>query len=86
MDDLNAQYEQLVKEGDTYFKQLETAELCLTAIIDYMFRYGDLTDKLTVQDILIAVHRIEIALRAKILDWRLEKALIACELKKVQYH
>lgn len=83
VNDLKSKYEQMVVQLDEYFKQVETAELCLTAIINYIFRYGNLTNKITVQEVLDVVHQIEIDLRTKILHLRLEKALVACDLKEV---
>lgn len=82
MDTLNERYEKLVIEDDVFSKRIETSELCLTAIIHYMFRYGDLIDKATVKSILTSVFQIEIQLREEILNLRLEKSLVACELKK----
>lgn len=84
MENLNIKYEQMVIEGDILFKQLETAELCLTAIIDYIFRYGKLINKPTVESILNAVYRIETDLRKKILYLRLEKVLVANDLMDAQ--
>jgi hypothetical protein len=82
MNDLAAKYDELSAQEQEFLKQIGTVELCITAIIDYIFRYGDLTNKLTAEDILIAVHQIEIELRIEMLHLRLEKALVACELKK----
>lgn len=82
MENLNEKYEKMIIEEDNFSKQLNTTELCLTAIIHYMFRYGDLADKISVENILAAVYQIEIGLRKDILKLRLEKALVACELKK----
>ncbi|MDB5056300.1 MAG: hypothetical protein JWM44_4350 [Bacilli bacterium] len=82
MNDLAAKYDELSAKEQEFLKQIGTAELCITAIIDYIFRYGDLINKLTAEDILIAVHQIEIELRIEMLHLRLEKSFVACELKK----
>lgn len=85
MDSLKYTYEKLVIEDDRLSKQLNTTELCTTAIIHYMFRYGNLIDKLWVEHIIEAVHQIEIGLRKEVLTLRLEKALVACELQ-ISHH
>ncbi len=44
----------------------------------------ELTNKLMVEDTMSTVHQIEMDLRTEMLHLRLEKAIVACELKK--YH
>ena len=73
MNDLVSKYDELAAQEQAFFQQIGTAELCLTAIVDYLFLYGDITSKLTVEDIMMAVHQIEIDLRIEMLHLRLEK-------------
>ena len=81
MNDLASKYNDLVKQEKAFFKQIDTAELCLIAIFDYTFQYGEVTDKLTLEDMIMAMHQIEMDLRTEMLHLRLEKALVAGELK-----
>lgn len=85
MNDLASKYDEMALRENSFYKQIGTAELCITAIINYIFQYGDLTDKLTIEEVLNVIHQIEMDLRTNLLHLRLEKAFVACELKKVQY-
>ena len=58
MTDLNSKYDRLAEQEQVFFKQIGTAELCLIAIFDYVFQYGHLSNKLTVEEIMMAVHQM----------------------------
>ncbi len=84
MDELASRYDELAAQERTLFQQISTAELSLSALFNYIFQYVDVTNKLIVEDIMSAVHQIELDLRTEMLHLRLEKAIVSCELKK--YH
>jgi hypothetical protein len=75
-------YEALVEQEDSYCKQIITTETCLLAIVDHIFQYGEALDRTGVKDIMETIHHIEINLRSDLLQLRLEKAFLACEMKK----
>jgi hypothetical protein len=67
-------YEALVEQEDSYCNQIMTAEMCLLAIFDHIFRYGETFDRTGVKDIMETIHHIEINLRSDLFQLRLEKA------------
>jgi hypothetical protein len=75
-------YERLVEEEDRRVRQLETCELAQTAILDLYYNSKEPLDRETVQEILKAVHAIDLRLQSELLDLRLEKMAFACQLKK----
>jgi hypothetical protein len=80
--DLAQKYEALVEQEDSYFKQIMTSEMCLLAIIDHIFQYGEAFDRTGVKDILESVHEVQLNLRSDLLQLKIEKAFLACEMKK----
>ncbi|NEW04686.1 hypothetical protein GK047_01455 [Paenibacillus sp. SYP-B3998] len=82
MNTLAEKYSQLIQQEDSYFKQVRTTEMCMTALFEYTIQYGELLNKLAVEDILNAIHQIEMNMRTELLHLRLEKAFLACAMKE----
>ncbi|CAG7648186.1 hypothetical protein PAESOLCIP111_05547 [Paenibacillus solanacearum] len=74
-------YNRCVEQEDRYDEQLDTLESCQYAIFDHIYRYGERFDKLAVENVLIAIHQLEDAVRLELLHVRLEKAYLAYGLK-----
>lgn len=75
------QYKQFIEQEDSYLNQITTVEMCISAIIDYMYRYGEAFDRTGVKDILESVHEIEMNLRSDLLQLRVEKVFLAYDMK-----
>lgn len=76
------QYKRMVEQEDSYLNQITTVEMCIMAILDHIYRYGEHFDRTGVKDILESVHQIEKNLRTDLINMRLEKAFLAYEMKK----
>ncbi|MNJ43113.1 hypothetical protein D3C77_381050 [compost metagenome] len=74
-------YNCYVEQEDSYYKKLETLEQCQEAIFDHIFRYGEVFDKPTAGEVLLAVHQLEDKVRMELLHLKLKKAFLAFELK-----
>lgn len=74
-------YQRYVEQEDSYNKQLATLEQCQHAMFDHIYRYGEIFDKLTAEQVLLAVHQLEDAVRLELLHLKLAKAFLAFELK-----
>ncbi len=74
-------YNGYVEQEDSYYNQLATLEQCQYAIFDHIFRYGEIFDKLTAEEVLLAVHQLEDKVRLELLHLKLAKAFLAFELK-----
>ncbi|MNI90793.1 hypothetical protein D3C73_1483610 [compost metagenome] len=74
-------YNCYVEQEDSYYKKLETLEQCQQAIFDHIFRCGEVFDKPTAEEVLLAVHQLEDKVRMELLHLKLEKAFLAFELK-----
>ncbi|AOK89377.1 hypothetical protein [Paenibacillus polymyxa] len=74
-------YNGYVEQEDSYYKKLETLEQCQHAIVDHIYRYREIFDKLTAEEVLLAVHQLEETLRLELLHLKLAKAFLAFELK-----
>lgn len=77
-------YNRYIEQEDGYYKRLETLEQCQCAVFDHIFRHSERLDKLMVEEVLIRIHQLEDAVRLELLHLRLEKALLAFEMKETQ--
>ncbi|WP_317954586.1 hypothetical protein [Paenibacillus chitinolyticus] len=60
---------------------MATLEQCQHAIFDHIYRYGEVFDKLMAEEVLLAVHQLEDAVRLELFHLKLAKAFLAFELK-----
>ena len=74
-------YNGYVEQEDSYYKRLETLEQCQHAIFDHIYRYGEVFDKLMVEEVLLAIHQLEDTVRLELLHLKLAKAFLAFKLK-----
>ncbi|MNI24219.1 hypothetical protein D3C73_778320 [compost metagenome] len=74
-------YNGYVEQEDSYYKKLETLEQCQQAIFDHIYRYGEVFDKLMVEEVLLSIHQLEDKVRMELLHLKLEKVFLAFELK-----
>ncbi|MNO77571.1 hypothetical protein D3C76_686860 [compost metagenome] len=74
-------YNGYVEQEDNYYKKLETLEQCKQAIFDHIYRYGEIFDKLTAEEVLLAIHQLEDKVSVELLHLKLAKAFLAFELK-----
>ncbi|MNI24534.1 hypothetical protein D3C73_781580 [compost metagenome] len=74
-------YNGYVEQEDSYYKRLETLEQCKQAIFDHIYRYGEIFDKLTAEEVLLAIHQLEDKVSVELLHLKLAKAFLAFELK-----
>ena len=77
-------YNRYVEQEDSYYKKLATLEQCQNAVFDHIYRYGEIFDKLTAEQVLLAVHQQEDKVRLELLHVRLEKAFLAFALRPNQ--
>ncbi|WP_338552527.1 hypothetical protein [Paenibacillus sp. KS-LC4] len=80
MDEAMKTYNGYVEQEDCFYKRLETLEHCQSAIFDHIFRYGEQFEKLSVEEVLDALHQSEVQLRLQLLQLRLTKAFLAYEM------
>ncbi|MCP3779386.1 hypothetical protein [Paenibacillus sp. MZ03-122A] len=71
-------YNCYVEQEDSYYKKLETLEQCQHALFDHIYRYGEIFDKLMVEEVLLAIHQLE---DKELLHLKLEKVFLAFEMK-----
>jgi hypothetical protein len=81
MSEQMATYNRYIEQEDMFYKQLETLEQCQCAMFDHIFRYGEQFDKLTVEEVLLNVHQLEVNVRLELLHLRLAKAFLAYDMK-----
>jgi len=65
-------YQSCIVQEDSCYKQLATLEQCQHAVFDHIYRYGEIFDKLTAEQVLLAVHQQEdkVRLNCCMCDWR----------------
>lgn len=76
------QYKRLVEQEDSYWVQIATVEICADAIIDYLYRCREAFDWMGVKDMLETIYEIEANMRKELLLLRLEKVMLACEMRQ----
>lgn len=67
----------VIEEASQLLNQIRTCELLQSAILNYVHCEGHELHKLTLEDILLAVHNKEIELRTELFHATLEQAIQA---------
>ena len=74
-------YTQLVDEEDRFILKLEACELAEHALFDMVYKSEQEPDPITVKEILVAVHTINLRLQAELLELRLKKMCLSRKIK-----
>lgn len=70
-------HEQFIHEEDQLVKRINASNEIIATILDLMYKKGQSLHTLTVEDILMSVHRIQQDLQTELLHIRLEKTVTA---------
>lgn len=74
-------YAQFVSDEDQLVRRISTCDEITATIIDLMYQQGDAFHSSTVEEILMAIHRVQQDLQTELLHTRLEKAVVAYKQK-----
>lgn len=75
-------YNRCIENEEQNYRELETLEQCRCAIFEYIYRYGEQFDEMTVQQVLRSIHQWEDAIRRELMYTRLSKAFLAHQMKQ----
>ncbi|GFZ87041.1 hypothetical protein GCM10008018_36520 [Paenibacillus marchantiophytorum] len=70
-------HEQFVLEEDQLVKQINTCNEITATILDLMYQQAQSLHTLTVEEVLMSIHRIQQDLQTELLHARLEKTVMA---------
>jgi hypothetical protein len=84
MNHLIIKRQKLILEENILKQQVETCEMYQSSMFDFTVSQGKSFHRLTIEDILLAIHRLEINLRTELFHLKLEQALITSEIKVVE--
>ncbi|MGO0063855.1 hypothetical protein ACTID9_28300 [Brevibacillus fluminis] len=76
------QYEQFVLQEDNIVFGIQTCELCTMLLLDNLYQTGQPLKQQTYNEILTIIHEVEQRLRQEWLDTKIQKALLAYQMKK----
>ncbi|UHA73726.1 hypothetical protein [Paenibacillus sp. 481] len=81
MSHLIEKLEQLYERESVVNERLETCIAYQSAILDYTIQEGFRCHQTAIEDILLAVHRVEMDLRTEVCHLKLAKALVSSEVR-----
>ncbi|MFS0555781.1 hypothetical protein [Brevibacillus reuszeri] len=76
------QYEQLVLQEDKIVFGIQTCEHCVTLLLDNLYQAGEPRSQQTYNEILTIVLEVEQRLRREWMNIKIQKALLANQMKK----
>lgn len=76
------QYEQLVGEEDRVVFGIQTCEHCVTLLLDNLYQTGEAQNQDTYTEILKIIYEVEQRLRGEWLTIKIQKALLAHQMKR----
>lgn len=82
MQNLSEQYEHLVCQEDELIRNIQTCEEILSLLLDYIYKQNlDLRGN-TMSEIIQSIHHMEGKMRSDLLQTRIEKTILSCQMKK----
>jgi len=70
-------YEQFVTEENQLCRRIETLDIMQSYILQTVHKHGPELDTLTVEDVLMSIHRIQQDLQTELIHIRLEKSVLS---------
>lgn len=75
-------YELLVGEEDVWHDKINTCKIVIDAIIELLYKEANSLHTLTVEEIIVLIHRLELSFDTALLHLRLEKCKLAHQIDK----
>lgn len=82
MQNLSEQYEHMVFREDELIRNIQTCEEILSLLLDYIYKQNHDGRGNTMSEIIQSIHQMEGKLRGDLLQTRIEKTILSCQMKK----
>lgn len=78
---LAEKYEKVVEMENDLINRIATCDACLTALFEFTYYQGRQHNRLTLEDIVSALHTVSTDLRTELVHVQLEKAFLSGEMR-----